>query len=103
MKKRLAVFVRVVEQALATASSTRNPARITGWQGESQQFEDELDPHSLALPSWSALAELADALVARSVDQFPGKPRMRHLQVTGRLQCPHEAAEQVPEVAQSGA
>jgi hypothetical protein len=69
----LAVFVRVVEQALRDGIIYRNPARITGLQGEYQRFEDELDdPRSLALPNWSALAELANALVCSSADQFPG-------------------------------
>jgi|SRR5918997_5930725 hypothetical protein len=66
-------FVRVVEQALRDGIIDRNPARITGWQGEYQQFEDELDdPRSLAVSNWSVRAELADALVARSADRFPG-------------------------------
>jgi integrase len=73
VKNSLAVLVRVMEQALRDGIIDRNPARITGWQREYQRFEDELDdPRSLALPHWSALAELADALVARSADQFPG-------------------------------
>ena len=71
MTNSLAVFVRVMEQALCDGIIDRNPARITGWRPENQRFEDELDdPRSLALPNWSALAELADALVARSVNQF---------------------------------
>jgi integrase len=52
---------------------TANPARIKGWQRQYQLAEDELDnPRSLALHDWSALHELAAALVARSADQYPG-------------------------------
>ncbi|MDQ3761722.1 MAG: site-specific integrase [Actinomycetota bacterium] len=73
VKNSLAVLVRVMEQAVRDGIIDRNPARVTGWQREYQRAEDELDdPRSLALPDWSALVDLADALVARSADQFPG-------------------------------
>lgn len=73
VKNSLAVLVRVMEQALRDGIVDRNPARITGWQREYQLAEDELDdPRSLALPDWPALVSLADTLVARSADQFPG-------------------------------
>jgi integrase len=73
VKNSLAVLVRVMEQALRDGIIDRNPARISGWQREYQRAEDELDdPRSLALPDWAALVELADALVARSADQFVG-------------------------------
>lgn len=73
VKNSLAALVRVMEQALRDGIIDRNPARITGWQREYQRAEDELDdPRSLALPDWPALTELADALVARSADQFQG-------------------------------
>lgn len=73
VKNSLAVLVRVMEQALRDGIIDRNPARITGWQREYQRAEDELDdPRSLALPDWPALTQLADALVARSADQFQG-------------------------------
>ncbi len=46
---------------------------MTGWQREFQLAEDELDdPRSLALPDWSTLTQLADALVTRSADSFVG-------------------------------
>jgi hypothetical protein len=62
-----------MEQALRNGIIDRNPTRISGWQREYQRAEDELDdPRSLALPDWTALVELADALVARSTDQFVG-------------------------------
>lgn len=62
-----------MEPALCDGIVDRNPARVTGWQPKYQRFEDELDdPRSLALPNWSALAELADARAARSADQSPG-------------------------------
>jgi integrase len=73
VKNSLAALVRVMEQALRDGIIDRNPARITGWQREYQRAEDELDdPRSLALPDWPALMEVADALVARSADQFQG-------------------------------
>jgi integrase len=73
VKNSLAVLVRVMEQVLRDGIIDRNPARITGWQREYQQAEDELDdPRALALPDWPALATLAEALVARSADHFQG-------------------------------
>lgn len=73
VKNSLAVLVRVMEQALRDGIIDRNPARITGWQREYQRAEDELDdPRALALPDWPALVGLAEALVARSADHFPG-------------------------------
>jgi hypothetical protein len=45
----------------------RNPARITGWQRQYHQAEDELaGPRSLALPNGAALTRLAEALVQRA-------------------------------------
>jgi integrase len=73
VKNSLAVLVRVMEQALRDGLIDRNPARITGWQKEYARAEDELDdPRSLALPSWHVLTTLADALVARSADNYQG-------------------------------
>jgi hypothetical protein len=67
------MLVRIMEQALRDGIVGRNPARISGWQHEYQRIEDELDdPRSLALPDWTALATLADALVARSADHYRG-------------------------------
>jgi hypothetical protein len=65
------MLVRIMEQALRDGIVDRNPARISGWQHEYQRIEDELDdPRSLALPDWTALQTLADALVARSADHY---------------------------------
>ncbi|MFC5139776.1 tyrosine-type recombinase/integrase [Actinomycetospora rhizophila] len=73
VKNSLAALVRLMEQAYRDGIVDRNPARITGWQREFRQAEDELDdPRSLALPHWNALVQLADALVARSSGQFAG-------------------------------
>ena len=73
VKNSLAVLVRVMEQAVRDGLIDRNPARISGWQREYKLAEDELDdPRSLALPDWAALMGLADALVARSADQYQG-------------------------------
>ncbi|MGI5131000.1 tyrosine-type recombinase/integrase [Pseudonocardia sp. CA-107938] len=71
VKNSLAILVRVMEQAVRDGIIDRNPARVTGWQRDYQQFEDELDdPRALALPDWATLVALADELVARSTDNF---------------------------------
>jgi integrase len=73
VKNSLAVLVRVLEQALRDGLIKINPGRVTGWQNEYKQAEDELDdPRSLALPDWDTLVRLAASLVARSHDQFQG-------------------------------
>jgi integrase len=73
VKNSIAVLVRVMEQAVRDGILERNPARITGWQREYQRAEDELDdPRLLALHDWTALQTLADALVARSSDNYAG-------------------------------
>lgn len=73
VKNSLAALVRVMEQALRDGIIDRNPARVSGWQREYKLAEDELDdPRSLALPDWSALVTLADALVGKSADQYQG-------------------------------
>ncbi|WP_228810648.1 hypothetical protein [Nocardia farcinica] len=73
MKNSLAVLVRVMEQAVRDGPRETNPARVRGWQKLYQQIEDELDdPRSLALPNWSGLVTLADALVERSADRYQG-------------------------------
>jgi len=72
VKNSLAILVRVMEQAVRDGIIDRNPARITGWQREYLRAEDELDdPRSLALPNWSALTGLAEALVANAVGHHP--------------------------------
>ncbi len=73
VKNTLAILVRVMEQAMRDELITRNPARVTGWQMQYKKFEDELDdPRSLALPSWQALTDLAEALVANSHGNYRG-------------------------------
>jgi integrase len=73
VKNSLAVLVRIMEQAHRDGIIDRNPARVTGWQREYKLAEDELDdPRSLALPDWTALVTLADALVAKSTDHYQG-------------------------------
>ncbi|WP_199443862.1 tyrosine-type recombinase/integrase [Umezawaea beigongshangensis] len=73
VKNSIAVLVRVMEQALRDDLIDKNPARITGWQREYARAEDELDdPRSLALTDWAALTRLADALVARSTNNYAG-------------------------------
>jgi integrase len=73
VKNTLAILVRVLEQAVRDGVVDHNVARVTGWQREYQQAEDDLDdPRSLALPNWETLVKLADALVARSHGHFTG-------------------------------
>ncbi|GAB3383859.1 tyrosine-type recombinase/integrase [Amycolatopsis echigonensis] len=73
VKNSIAVLVRVMEQAVRDELIDRNPARVSGWQQGYKRAEDELDdPRSLALPDWHALTTLADALVARSSDEYRG-------------------------------
>lgn len=73
VKNTIAGMVRIFDQAVRDGLIDRNPAKITGWQREYRRAEDELDdPRSLALPDWGALAKLADALVMRSADAYPG-------------------------------
>lgn len=73
VKNTLAVLVRVMEQAVRDGLADRNPAKVTGWQQEYKQAEDELDdPRSLALPDWHTLTRLADALVANSSGEYQG-------------------------------
>ncbi|MET7934084.1 integrase [Streptomyces sp. NPDC005322] len=73
VKNTIAPLARVIQQAVRDGIIDINPAKVTGWQKTYKQAEDELDdPRSLALPTWEALETLADALVTRSADQFPG-------------------------------
>ncbi|ASO21049.1 integrase [Actinoalloteichus hoggarensis] len=73
VKNSLAILVRIMEQAVRDGIIDRNPARVTGWQHEFRQAEDELDdPRSLALPDWDALVRLSSALVERSADGYQG-------------------------------
>ena len=73
IKNSLAALVRVLQQAVRDGVIDTNPARISGWQRQFHRAEDELDdPRSLALPDWDTLTRLADALVARSADQYRG-------------------------------
>ena len=51
----------------------RASARPGRWQHEFRKAGDELDdPRALALPDWTTLTRLADALVARSADNYHG-------------------------------
>ncbi|MFD6180941.1 hypothetical protein [Streptomyces goshikiensis] len=73
VKNTIAVLVRVMEQAVRVGLIKVNPARVSGWQRQYQQVEDELnDPRALALPDWETLQALAKALVARSYGQYQG-------------------------------
>lgn len=73
VKNTIAVLVRVMEQAVRDGIIKVNPARVSGWQKLYKQAEDELrDPRALALPDWTTLVQLADALVAASHNQYQG-------------------------------
>ncbi|MFJ1677941.1 tyrosine-type recombinase/integrase [Streptomyces sp. NPDC088251] len=73
VKNSLAVLVRVMEQAVRDGIITVNPARVTGWQREYKQAEDELhNPRALALRDWPTLLRLAQALTDRSHDHYRG-------------------------------
>ncbi len=73
VKNSLAILVRILEQAVRDGLIDRNPGRLTGWQRDYQQAEDELDdPRSLALPDWDALIQVAEAVVARSAGRYAG-------------------------------
>jgi integrase len=67
VKNSLAMLVRLMEQAVRDGLVDRNPARISGWQRQYKQTQDELNnPRELALRDWSSLTALAEALVQRS-------------------------------------
>lgn len=73
VKNSIAALVRVMEQAVRDGIIDTNPARVTGWQQAYKQAEDELtDPRALALRDWTALDELATALVDRSAGHYQG-------------------------------
>ncbi|MFF2082871.1 tyrosine recombinase XerC [Nocardia sp. NPDC058176] len=73
VKNSLAALARVMDQAVRDEVIERNRVEVSGWQRQYERFEDELDdPRSLALPDWSTLVALGDALVARSADNFQG-------------------------------
>ncbi|WP_235096676.1 tyrosine-type recombinase/integrase [Amycolatopsis decaplanina] len=73
VKNTIAPLVKVMEQAYRDGIVDHNPARVTGWQKQYRQAEDELeDPRALALPDWHTLTRLADALVARSHGEYRG-------------------------------
>ncbi|GGV13873.1 hypothetical protein GCM10010275_63860 [Streptomyces litmocidini] len=73
VKSTIAVLVRVMEQAVRDGLVKVDPARVSGWQRQCQQVEDELNgPRALALPDREALQALAEALIARSHGRYRG-------------------------------
>jgi integrase len=73
IKNTLAMLNRILQLAALDGVIGRAPARVTGWQHEFQQAEDELlDPRALALRDWDALVELADSLVEASYNHYQG-------------------------------
>ncbi|WP_256961641.1 hypothetical protein [Streptomyces sp. NRRL B-24572] len=71
-----------MEQAVRDGLIKVNPARVSGWQRQYQQVEDELNgPRALALPDREALQALTKALVARSHGQYQGLGRRGHLRL----------------------
>ncbi|MGY3339938.1 hypothetical protein ACVW0K_006037 [Streptomyces filamentosus] len=66
VKNTIAVLVRVMEQAVRDGLIKVNPARVSGWQRQYQQVEDELnDPRALSLPDWETLQTLTKRPVAQ--------------------------------------
>ncbi|MCP2315447.1 hypothetical protein APR12_000777 [Nocardia amikacinitolerans] len=85
VKNTLAMWVRVMAVAVRDELIDRNPVKVTGWQSQFAQYEDELeDPRSLALPDWQALTTLADSLVAASAGEYRGWGRCRALRSVHR-------------------
>ncbi|GAA2255863.1 site-specific integrase [Kitasatospora cystarginea] len=73
LKNTIAVWVRVMEQAIRDGIIELNPARLHGWQKLIKTAEDEeFDPRGLALRDWDVLDRLADGLVAASFNQYDG-------------------------------
>ncbi|MFI9787899.1 tyrosine-type recombinase/integrase [Kitasatospora sp. NPDC051984] len=73
LKNTIAMWVRVMEQAIRDGLIEINPARLNGWQKLIKTAEDEeQDPRGLALRDWDTLDRLAAALVAASSNQYDG-------------------------------
>lgn len=73
LKNTLAVWVRIMEQAIRDEIIDTNPARLYGWQKLIKKAEDEeSDPRGLALPDWDMLDRLAEALVEASFNKYNG-------------------------------
>ncbi|MFJ9371614.1 site-specific integrase [Nocardia sp. NPDC101769] len=71
VKNTVAVLGRVMDQAVRDEVIERNRVEVSG--GQYARHEDELNnPRAPALLDWQTLAELADALVVASADQFQG-------------------------------
>ncbi|WP_068278362.1 tyrosine-type recombinase/integrase [Aldersonia kunmingensis] len=73
VRNTIAMFGRVMDQAMRDDLIGTNPVRVRGWQRLYRQVEAELDePRKLALPDWDALMTFADALVSESADHYEG-------------------------------
>ncbi|MGA5704493.1 site-specific integrase [Peterkaempfera bronchialis] len=73
LKNTIAVWVRIMEQAIRDDIIDVNPARLHGWQKLIKKAEDEEDdPRGLALRDWDVLNRLAEALVFASHDEYEG-------------------------------
>ncbi|MFE3029628.1 site-specific integrase [Nocardia tengchongensis] len=71
IKNTLAALGRIIDQAVRDEVIDRNRVEVPGWQRQYTRHQDELNnPRALALPDWQTLTDLADALVARSSDQY---------------------------------
>ncbi|GAB2534455.1 site-specific integrase [Nocardia heshunensis] len=71
IKNTLATLGRIMDQAVRDEVIDRNRVEVPGWQRQYARHEDELNnPRALALPDWQTLTALADALVARSWEQY---------------------------------
>ncbi|MFD0261776.1 tyrosine recombinase XerC [Kitasatospora indigofera] len=73
LKNTIAVWVRIMEQAIRDGIIEINPARLYGWQKLFKKAEDEeTDPRGLALRDWDVLDRLADGLVEASFNKYDG-------------------------------
>ncbi|MCG6496863.1 site-specific integrase [Kitasatospora sp. A2-31] len=73
LKNTIAVWVRVMEQAIRDGIIEINPARLHGWQRLIKKAEDEeFEPRGLALRDWDVLDRLAEALVEASFGKYEG-------------------------------
>ncbi|MCP2288761.1 site-specific integrase [Nocardia amikacinitolerans] len=63
----------MLDQAVRDDVIDRNRVDVPGWQRLYARHGDEIDdPRALALPNWTALQQLSEALVAASSDQYQG-------------------------------
>ncbi|WP_246460373.1 tyrosine-type recombinase/integrase [Streptomyces himalayensis] len=73
IKNTLAVLARITRQAARDGWLTQPPQTLKGWQRLYLDTEDALtEPRGLALPDFTALHQLANALTAAAHHHYPG-------------------------------